>query len=528
MSKKNLTIFNETYTGVAGFKVKDTSNNEITYKNDINEAWQDEDGYVILDRDGDVGNINSTEFWKRPDEWMPYAKGWNDDGADNCYFVYDLINNKEDLKFPEFYAIYARTSSGQYVVECGYVDKNGNFTVEETYTKNSATRTGNFLPVWDGITPNERYYVVRVSPSSGNHLQFVGFTYLENSVWQTKFSGASITNGGYQAFYQPCIEIYGRLPYYTSCNYENKFRNVPLIHINLIDMISLTNMSSMFEGNFNLKRIDGMKTWDTSLVTAMDYTFYDTGYINLDDIKNWDVKKVTIFSYMLSYTRALVLDLGNWEASSVSNIAFMFRGCKAKKIVLPKYLTGNESQTDLFRECYELNEIDFNGSKIRLNSYTFNSCTNLNLDTSSSSIITSTTTSKTTNMNNEFISNRSIRTIDMRNKDTSAVTTMTDFANGCYSLQSVNFTGCDLSAITNTNANLFSTCPSLIELKGFVHYQSFAIAQSTLMPAENLVEVLTNLPTVSSAKTITLGTTNKNKLIAEQIAIATEKGWTVA
>ena len=86
----------------------------------------------------------------------------------------------------------------------------------------------------------------------------------------------------------------------------------------------------------------------------------------------------------------------------------------------------------------------------------------------------------------------------------------------------------DFSNVTNTATNQFANCYSLIRLKGFIYYQSFSLTNSTLMPVESLVEVLTNLPTVSSSKTITLGTTNKNKLTAEQMAIATEKGWTIA
>lgn len=40
--------------------------------------------------------------------------------------------------------------------------------------------------------------------------------------------------------------------------------------------------------------------------------------------------------------------------------------------------------------------------------------------------------------------------------------------------------------------------------------------------------MLNALPTVTSTKTITIGTINIRKLTAEQIAIATNKGWTVA
>ena len=48
-----------------------------------------------------------------------------------------------------------------------------------------------------------------------------------------------------------------------------------------------------------------------------------------------------------------------------------------------------------------------------------------------------------------------------------------------------------------------------------------------LTPA-SLKSILNRLQTVSSTKTITLGEQNLLKLTAEDIAVATNKGWTVA
>jgi hypothetical protein len=41
------------------------------------------------------------------------------------------------------------------------------------------------------------------------------------------------------------------------------------------------------------------------------------------------------------------------------------------------------------------------------------------------------------------------------------------------------------------------------------------------------MSIINNLMTVTSTKTLTLGATNLAKLTADEVAIATNKGWTV-
>lgn len=495
----------------------------------VANVYQDENGVLILDSES-----TEVDEWKRPLNWMPYADGWDDDDFDGCYFVYDLIDNTSDLEYPLWYCLKVRiydgsTYGGQYIVDEGYVDNTGNFEIINTKTESSGNSIGAFLPIWDGIKQEERFYVVRITPSTGKKIQFVGFTNLMSSIWQTRYPSGSI--GGQSPMLQPCVEIYGRLPYYTSAAYEGKFQNYNLKHAYLLDMTSLTNLREMFRYCYILEKIDGMETWDTSAVTDMCYMFADCRSLtSLSGIEDFDVTNVNTLEYTFANIQKIkILNLGNWVLSLTPTISFLFRGSAFRKIVLPNGLTGKETQSDMFRDCTCLSDIDFNGSKVGLRSYTFDSCYLLNIDTTLSNIVTSLgDAKKNTNMNREFNNNYMLKRIDLRGKDTSSITTMSDFANNCRSLQSVDVTGCDFSAVTNINTNMFYNCYSLVELKGFVYYQSFILTQSTLMPAENLVEVLTNLPTVRSAKTITLGNTNKNKLTAEQIAIATEKGWTVA
>lgn len=53
-------------------------------------------------------------------------------------------------------------------------------------------------------------------------------------------------------------------------------------------------------------------------------------------------------------------------------------------------------------------------------------------------------------------------------------------------------------------------------------------SNSIRLTSTSLKSILNRLQTVSSTKTLTLGAQNLLKLTAEDIAVATNKGWTVA
>lgn len=87
MSKRNLTIFNETYTDVAGFKVKDTNNSTLTYvaESDMGtDVWVDDKSVFFYDYDGELVYSYSaaeaqlmTELPPNPSHTGLTAQGWN-------------------------------------------------------------------------------------------------------------------------------------------------------------------------------------------------------------------------------------------------------------------------------------------------------------------------------------------------------------------------------------------------------------------------------------------------------------------
>ena len=85
----------------------------------------------------------------------------------------------------------------------------------------------------------------------------------------------------------------------------------------------------------------------------------------------------------------------------------------------------------------------------------------------------------------------------------------------------------DLSEVTSLDGT-FINCVALkhIHLKNFP--VSFNISYSHLLEQSDLVEIISNLKTVSTPQTLTMGSDNLAKLTQDQILVATGKGWTLA
>ena len=125
--------------------------------------------------------------------------------------------------------------------------------------------------------------------------------------------------------------------------------------------------------------------------------------------------------------------------------------------------------------------------------------------------------SKVTNMINMFYNCKSLTTIPLF--DASKVTSLSYMFNSCSNLESIGgFQNLGNSYLTTSSINNTS-----YELN---------LSSSTKITHDSLMNVINNLYDIATkgckAQKLTLGTTNKAKLTAEEIAIATNKGWTVS
>lgn len=97
--------------------------------------------------------------------------------------------------------------------------------------------------------------------------------------------------------------------------------------------------------------------------------------------------------------------------------------------------------------------------------------------------------------------------------------------NGCNNL--VEIGAIDLSNVINLNV-AFAGCYKLKSIHCTHFKVSFDISASTAFEEADLVEIIGNLDTVTTAQTLTMGATNLAKLTQDEILVATGKGWTLA
>ena len=120
-----------------------------------------------------------------------------------------------------------------------------------------------------------------------------------------------------------------------------------------------------------------------------------------------------------------------------------------------------------------------------------------------------------------------LQSLNLSGWDTSSVTTMLNAWASCYSLQSLDLSGWDVSRVTNM-AYAWQNCNSLVDYWPSVISINHNYDSAAALSIASLLRIIDSLPVATGARTLTLGQTNKLKLTAEQIAVATQKGWTVA
>lgn len=132
-------------------------------------------------------------------------------------------------------------------------------------------------------------------------------------------------------------------------------------------------------------------------------------------------------------------------------------------------------------------------------------------------------TSNVTNMDSMFISCKNLASAPLF--DTSKVTNMSNMFVYCMKLTTIP--AFNVSNVTNLNGT-FGYCSNLKSILMYGMKVKFDISASTKFEREDLVTILNNLGTVTTATTLTMGSTNLAKLTDTDKEIATNKGWTLA
>lgn len=293
---------------------------------------------------------------------------------------------------------------------------------------------------------------------------------------------------------------------WTGCKSITKF---PLLNTSTI-----TNMEYMLSGCSGLTEVAKI---DTSNVTNATYMF--SGCSNLKNLPNLDLSKVTSANGMFTDCGFVELpkDLGDLQISHIKSMYSIFSGCKKLISINNLDLSGVNDCNGAFTNCTALTTV----SGIDLLNATsiygmFNGCSALKE-------VSGIVAPKATSWSGMF-----------RN---------------CSILETIG--EIDMSAVNNTG-QYFLTSMRLKNLGGFINYGkgftqksannsncTLYLNNSSYLTYESLMNVINGLYDLNLTydvanggtlytQKIQIGSTNKAKLTAEEIAIATAKGWTVS
>ena len=209
------------------------------------------------------------------------------------------------------------------------------------------------------------------------------------------------------------------------------------------------------------------------------------------------------------------------DTSGKTYMSKMFDGCSSLRSIPLLDISKVTSMSYMFRNCSSLTSIpQLDTSNVTDMSNMFGGCSSL-------TSIPQLDTSNVSSMNSMFEGCSSLRSIPLL--DTSKVTSMNSMFTSCSSLTSIP--QLDTSKVTSMNYIFgFSNINTLTDLGGFknlsISITSYFLDKCPNLTVDSLMNVINNLATVSG-KSLSFGSTNLNKLTAEQIAVATAKGWTL-
>lgn len=222
--------------------------------------------------------------------------------------------------------------------------------------------------------------------------------------------------------------------------------------------------SCIYNGTWSAENID------TILVNNMNGVFYYCTSLQSLDVSNWDTSNVTNMDYMFYECNNLqtVGDISNWNVSNVTDMSFMFRG------------------------CYNLQSLNLSNWDI----------------------------SNVTNLKDMFYYCDKLETIgDITGWDASNVTDIERFA---IDTAIKNFVGDrTIDDVINNNITILN---GLKVSSPFWQVLPDETDRASLRALINGLSDMTGQPT----KTLRLYAANKEKLTTEDIAIATDKNWTIS
>ena len=327
-------------------------------------------------------------------------------------------------------------------------------------------------------------------------------------------------------------------------------------------------LDSMFLGVYNLKGTIKVSNWDLSGLddsNSLRDTFRDMRNIDyIDGTDSWH-GYVSVLgcsfnqTFQNDYKLKSAIDLSGLTLASSNGFQSAFERCYCiPSVKLPTVLSYNSSSSTwyyLVKDCMNLKSIDFSKANLQalFDTVSISNFLTCAFDNTGLEEITFENINFCRNSSLSMRFNRNLKTINFINCTRDIGTRAaygvfsydSDFVAGCDNLKSLDLSWVDCSTISNQgNTYLFGINFSIVDYypptnlgantSGTLYISYNNGMGSNLntctgfgLSKESLLRIFNNLATTSTTKTIKIGPWN-NILTAEEKAIATNKGWTVA
>lgn len=281
---------------------------------------------------------------------------------------------------------------------------------------------------------------------------------------------------------------------------------------------------------------------DTSLLTSIESFFYNCSDLRICDVSNWDTSKVADMSYVFSLCKTLEhIDVSNWDTSKVTSFTSIFYGCNAlSELNTSNWVVIANDIRSMFHGCTNLESVDvskFDTSKMTSLDSVFINCHNLKIID-----VKNWDTKMITNLRYTFKECQSVKILDVSRWDVSNVTIMDSLFYKCLELEMLDLTMWNVLNLTDASY-MFGICNKLLSLIGnrtiedvlannICALNGLKVALSlnyTILDRASLRAVINGLAdlTGQTTQTLTIGAKLIAKLTDEDIAIATNKNWTI-
>lgn len=270
-----------------------------------------------------------------------------------------------------------------------------------------------------------------------------------------------------------------------------------------------SNTANSFCNNcYSLERISGIREWQFAFTNALSNMFSNCRSLKEIDVSGWKTDTVTSLAANFAYCYSLEnIDLSGWRTDNCANLGSLFQGCWSLKRIDGNLGSWDTSKVttfaSMFADCYSLAEFP------PVNRWDF---------------------SRATTAASMFSGLTSIKEIELNDLNLAECTTIATMFRYCRALEKVTLTGWSIPKLTATSPSAFlGDCPNLRDVVIDIPIAlNYSFSGDDALSHESLVNILNNLPTVTTRRTLNLMNQNINRLTAEEKQIATDKNWTLA